>query len=255
MRSHRDWAAVGFAAAFSEVADEFFARFELRARRLVAIEIAYQTNAERNVVQIIAVDVTAVDLAPPPIAHFDLAVAGRCAVADYKMISKPVLHPSDMPMIIIKSAGVPLPSAAVVHHNELPATPFHRCAPDGFDHRSRKITIAGWTTPWPETESPRRRRWRRLEALVFLDTGLFDQNLGALLRRNHPRNFWRWARRRSRHSYRARWRRRRFFRRRRALFFCTRRWRFSWLWCFFFCPRELGCFPGFVCGFFFARFL
>src|SRR5919201_5419761 len=115
------------------------------------------------------------------------------------MISEPVLHPSDMPMVIIKNARVPLPSAAVVHNNELPATPFHRCAPDGVDHRSRKITIAGWTTPWPETESARRRRRRRLKALVLFETGLFDHNLGVLLRRNRSRNFRRWARCRSRH--------------------------------------------------------
>ena len=76
MRLHRNGAPLGFAATFSQVTDEFFARFELRARWLVAIKITYQTNAERNVVQIIAVHVTAVDLASPPIAHFDLAVAG-----------------------------------------------------------------------------------------------------------------------------------------------------------------------------------
>ena len=50
MRAHGDIASVDFAATFSEVADEFFARIELRARGLVAIKIAYQANAERNVV-------------------------------------------------------------------------------------------------------------------------------------------------------------------------------------------------------------
>ena len=76
MRPYGDIAPVDFAATFSQVADEFFARIELRAGWLVAIEIAYQANAERNVVQIIAMDMPAVDLAPPAIADFDLAVAG-----------------------------------------------------------------------------------------------------------------------------------------------------------------------------------
>ena len=73
---HRYRASLGFAAAVSQIANEFFTRVELCARRLVTIEIAYQTNAERDVVQIIAVHMTAVYLAPPAIADFDLAVAG-----------------------------------------------------------------------------------------------------------------------------------------------------------------------------------
>jgi hypothetical protein len=73
---HRYRTSLGFAAAVSQVANEFFARVELCARRLVSIEIAYETYAERDVVEIIAMHMTAVDLAPPAIADFDLAVAG-----------------------------------------------------------------------------------------------------------------------------------------------------------------------------------
>ena len=72
----RDLAPVNLAAAFPQIADELFTRFELRARWLVAIEIAHQTNAERDVVQIITVHVSAVDLTPPAIAHFNRAIAG-----------------------------------------------------------------------------------------------------------------------------------------------------------------------------------
>jgi len=133
MRPHRDLAPVDLAATFAEITDEFFARLELRARWLVAIEIAYQTNAERNIVQIIAVHVSAVDLASPAIAYFDLPVAGRSSVADHEMVCKPVLHSANVPMIVIKGARVALPRAAVMHHNELPTTPFHRRASDGFD--------------------------------------------------------------------------------------------------------------------------
>lgn len=72
---HGNCAPLGFAAAFSQVANEFLARVELCACRLVPVEIAYQTNAERDVVQIIAVHVAAVDLTAPTVADFDLAVA------------------------------------------------------------------------------------------------------------------------------------------------------------------------------------
>ena len=133
MRSHRDVAPVSLAAAFAQVANQFFACVELGTRWLVAIEIAYQTNAERNVIQVIAVYVAAIDLAPPAIAHLDLAVAGGSAVADHKVIGKTILHSADMPMIIIKNARVPLPRAAVVHHNELPAAPLNRRASDSID--------------------------------------------------------------------------------------------------------------------------
>ena len=133
MRPHRDLSSVDLAATFSQVADEFFARIELRARWLVAIEIADQTNAQRNIVQIIAVYVAAVDLASPAIAYFDLTVAGGSSVADHEMVCEPVLHSANMSVIIIKDARISLPCAAVMDNNELPTTPFYRRASDGFD--------------------------------------------------------------------------------------------------------------------------
>ena len=133
MWPYGDVTSVDLAATFAKVADEFFARFELRARWLVAIKIAYQANAERNVVQIIAVHVAAVDLTPPAITHFDLTITRGSSVADHEVVGKTVLHPPDVPMIIIKNARVPLPRAAVMHHNELPTASFHWRAPDSFD--------------------------------------------------------------------------------------------------------------------------
>ena len=133
MRPHGDLAPVDLAATVSQIANEFFTRVKLRACWLVTIKIAYQANAERDVVQIIAVHVAAVDLAPPAIAHFDLAVARGSSVANHEMVRKTILHPADVPMIIIKSARVSLPRAAIMHDNELPATPLHWRASDGFD--------------------------------------------------------------------------------------------------------------------------
>ena len=131
---HGNVASACPAAALSQVTDEFFARVELRARWLVAIKIAHETNPERNVVQIIAVHVAAVDLTPPTIAHFDLPVARGSAVANHKVVRKTILHPANVPMIIIKSPRVSLPRAAIVHHNKLPAAPFHWCTSDRFDN-------------------------------------------------------------------------------------------------------------------------
>src|SRR6476659_5700046 len=90
---HRYRTSLGFAAAISQQANELLTCVELCARRLVSIEIAYETNAERDVVQIIAVHMTAVYLTPPSIADFDLAVAGCCAVPDNEVIGGTVLHP------------------------------------------------------------------------------------------------------------------------------------------------------------------
>src|SRR3954471_21139767 len=96
---HRNGTSFGFATAISQVTNEFLTSIELRARRLIPIEIAYQTNAQRDVVQIIAVHVTAIDLTSPAVADLDLTISGRCAVADYEMIRQTVLHPTDMSMV------------------------------------------------------------------------------------------------------------------------------------------------------------
>ena len=41
-----------------------------------------------------------------------------------------------MSVVIIKDACITLPCATVMHHNELPATPLHRCTADRIDHRT-----------------------------------------------------------------------------------------------------------------------
>src|SRR4026209_1024076 len=131
----------------------------------------------------------AVDLAAPAIAHFDLTVSCGRSVSDHKMISKTVLHPAYVPVIIIKDTRVPLPCAAVVHHNELPATPFQPRASNRVDHGSCQIAIVTRTPgPGPKT-SFRRRRRRRLEALVLFQTRLFDHNLSSLAGCSSTRGF------------------------------------------------------------------
>ena len=121
MRFHERPVVADLAATLAKITNQLFATFELRARRLVAIEIADQTNSERNVVEIIAVHVPTVDLPAPAIADFDLAVSSRRSVPDHEMISEPVLHSPEMAVIIIEGGCIALTSAAVVHNDILPA--------------------------------------------------------------------------------------------------------------------------------------
>ena len=131
---HWNGASLRFATSVAEVPNELLACVELCARWLVSIKIAYQTNAERDVVQIVAVHMTAVDLAAPAIADFDLAIAGRRAVPNHEVIGKAVLHPPNMLVVIIKDTRVALPRATVVHNNKLPPAPFYWRTPDSIDH-------------------------------------------------------------------------------------------------------------------------
>ncbi len=134
MRFHDGVVIVDLAAALPQVADEFLAALELRARRLVAIEIADQTNAERDVIQVITMHMPAVDLPAPAIAHFNLAVARRCPITDDKVIRESVAHSANISVVVIEDACIALPGAAVVHDNKLPAAPLHRRTADFFDH-------------------------------------------------------------------------------------------------------------------------
>jgi len=109
---------------------------------LVAIEIADQTNAERDAVQVIAVHMAAVDLPTPTVADLDLAVAGRCTVSDDEMISHAVQHAANMSMVVIKDARVALARAAVVHDDELPARTRNRRTIDLCAHGTAEITVA-----------------------------------------------------------------------------------------------------------------
>ena len=134
MRLHDRVVIVDLAAALPQVADELLATLELRARRLVTIEIADQANAERDIIQVITVHMPAVDLPAPAIAHFNLAIARRCPVANDEVISKSIAHPAHISVVVIEDARIALPGAAVVHYNKLPAAPLHPRATDFFDH-------------------------------------------------------------------------------------------------------------------------
>ena len=167
MRFHDRVVIVDFAAPLPQVTNQFLARVKLRASRLVAIEVTDQTNPERDVVEIVAVHVTAVDLTPPAVAHFDLTIAGRCSVADHEMISESVLHSPDAPMVIVEHGRVPLSCAAVVHDDVLPASTRNRGTIDCRSHRCCEILITSSTRAVTSTEKARPKTARLLITIFF----------------------------------------------------------------------------------------
>ena len=174
MRTH-----LHFPAALLEIFDQFFTRLQLRARRLVAIEIADETNPEPDVVHVIAVDVAAAHLFYPAIANLDLAVARRSAVPDDKMIGETVLHSAHVPMIIVEHARASLPRPAVVDDDEFPACALDRRTTDRVDVRGGEITIiCRLARERPPAPLYRWRRWGRFVTLLLFEPGFFDGDVG-----------------------------------------------------------------------------
>ena len=142
MRPDDGITAIDFSATLPQIADQFFAGFELSAGRLIPVEVPDQANAKGNVIEVIAVDMAAIDLATPAIADFDFAVSSGGSIADDEMISKAVLHAADVAVVIIKNSRASLPSPAVVHNNELPAPPHHWRTIDLSADCAREVPIS-----------------------------------------------------------------------------------------------------------------
>ena len=177
MRADDRIMGVDLSATLAQVTNQFFARFELRPRGLVPIEIADETDSQRDVVEIIAVHVATIDLPPPAVAHLDLPIASRSSVADYELVRQSVLHPPDVAMVVIENAGVALPRAAVMDHDELPAAALHRGAIDFRTDGTGQVMISGRSArPRPEATT-RRWCWRRFEPLVAEKTRFLHVNL------------------------------------------------------------------------------
>ena len=141
MRPDKNIATVDLPTALAKVTDQFFATIELSLGGLVVIEIAHETNAERDIVQIIAVDMTAINLVPPAITHFDLSISGGGPVSDDEVVGQSVPHSTDMPMIIVEHTGISLSRSTIVNNNELPPPALDRSPTDLLDHRSRQVTV------------------------------------------------------------------------------------------------------------------
>jgi hypothetical protein len=86
MGSDHQLLSIALPATLPQISNQLLTRFELGPGRLISVKIADQTDAKPNVVHVIAVNMSAGDLAPPTIANLDLAVARRGAVPDYEVI-------------------------------------------------------------------------------------------------------------------------------------------------------------------------
>jgi hypothetical protein len=156
-----------FAAARTQVADEFVEGGELIFCGDIAVKITHEADAERDAVQVIAVDVAAVDLPAPPVADLDLAVAGRGAVADHEVVGEAVWHPARVAMVVIENLRVALAGAGVVDHDVTPASPDDRGIADGIDHRAAEETVMRGSRPWPPAVRFR-WGWRLGNLVVFV---------------------------------------------------------------------------------------
>lgn len=142
MRPNRNRPSIRFAAALAQITNQLFTRIELSASWLVTVEVAHQTNSERDVVQEIAMNMAAINLASPPIANLDFAVTGRTAVPDHKMVGKAVLHFANASMVVFEHARISLPRSAVMDDDEFPAVAGNGRAPNLFDNRSAEIGVS-----------------------------------------------------------------------------------------------------------------
>ena len=66
---------VDFADALAQVAEEFIEGIQLLLSGFSLIEIAHETDADGDVVQVVAVDMAAIDLFAPAATHLNFAVA------------------------------------------------------------------------------------------------------------------------------------------------------------------------------------
>jgi hypothetical protein len=136
-------ASIHFSDSLSEVTGEFIERLKLSVGWKVAIEIADQANAKPDIVKVITVDMSACHLLNPSVANFDLAIAGRCTVADDKMVGQSIWHFPHVAMIIVKDPSVTLSCSAIVDNNIFPPVPGHACVVDRLaDGRSQVVPPA-----------------------------------------------------------------------------------------------------------------
>jgi len=161
--------AFDFADAPAEVGDEFVDGGKLGFCWLIAIEVPNEADPKGDIVEVIAGNVPAVDLAGPAVANLDFAIARRVPVANDEVICEPVLHFANSPVIHVKDPGVPLPGSAVVNDDVFPPTALDPGLIDGLpDGR-------GEVSPALEKPGELRASWG-FKSLVFIKPGFLDDN-------------------------------------------------------------------------------
>ena len=98
----------------------------------ISIEVAYETNAESDVIQVIARNMASIDLSCPAVTNFDLSIAGRISISDDEVVGKAVLHFTHAPVIHIENPRVALAGATIVNDDVFPASTLNLRVVDGF---------------------------------------------------------------------------------------------------------------------------
>ena len=84
--SHDRISSIHFADTAPEIADQFVKRLVFSLGWQVSVEVANEADAKRDVVEIVAMHVSAVELAGPSVPDLDLTVPRRGAVANDEVI-------------------------------------------------------------------------------------------------------------------------------------------------------------------------
>lgn len=139
-------ASFDLADALAQIAYKFIECVHLGFCGFVAVQVADEADSKGDIVEVIARDVSAIDLAGPAVSDLDLAIARGFAVANDKVVGEAVLHFPDPSVVIVKNASVSLSGAAVVNDDVFPAAAFYL----GFIDR----TANRWSQVAPSLEGP-----------------------------------------------------------------------------------------------------
>jgi len=126
---------LGFANPIAQVGDEFLEGPDLGFGGLITIEVADETNAEGDVIEVVAGDMATVELCGPAVTDLHLTISGAMSVADNEMVGEAVFHVADAEMVNIENTGISLTGAAVVDNDVFPTTAVHRGTIDGRPNR------------------------------------------------------------------------------------------------------------------------
>ncbi len=160
-----------------EIADQLVKCSDLRLGGQVTVEVADQTNAERNVIEVVARDMSTVELSRPPVTDLDGAVSRSVTVTDHEVVGEAILHVADPEVVDVEDPSIPLPCAAVVDNDVFPASPANGSPIDGCPDGGAQV---GVTFPRAEEPVPAVARGLLcrdgLQSLCRLDSGFLDRD-------------------------------------------------------------------------------
>jgi len=142
-------APLGLPDPVSKIGDQLVESPDLGLGGLVTVEVADQANAERNVIEVVARDMSAVELSRPPVTDLNGAVSRSVTVPDHEMVGEAILHVADPEVVDVEDPGIPLPCAAVVDNDVFPASPANSSSIDGSPDGGAQVGVT-----FPRAEEP-----------------------------------------------------------------------------------------------------